>query len=55
MLPAHAPMNISNTRMLCEKPGQRLKSVVAKPVVVMMEATWKNDWRRLFSSVSVTS
>lgn len=38
---AHAPTNISSTRMTREKSGHRLKSAVEKPVVVMMEATWK--------------
>ena len=39
--PAQAPMNISVMIMHCESTGQRLKSAVTNPVVVMMEATWK--------------
>ena len=39
--PAQAPTNISVTKMALEKVGQVLKSVVANPVVVMMEDTWK--------------
>ena len=34
----------SSVREVC---GQLLKSVVAKPVVVMMDATWKAAWRRV--------
>ena len=45
--PAQAPMNINVTKMALEKVGHWLKSTVAKPVVVMMEETWKNAWRRL--------
>ena len=39
VLPAQAPTNIKSTRTLREVAGQRLKSQVEKPVVVMMEAT----------------
>lgn len=41
VLPAHAPINISSTRIVREISGQVLKSVVAYPVVVIMEPTWK--------------
>ena len=34
--PAQAPMTMSSTRVCLENSGQRLKSTVAKPVVVMM-------------------
>ena len=44
--PAQAPTNISTTRMDLEKVGQRSKSTVPKPVVVIMEETWKKAWRR---------
>ena len=44
--PAQAPMNIRITRMAWENTGQVLKSAVAKPVVVMMEVTWKKAYRR---------
>ena len=40
VLPAQAPMNISNTRMVLLKLGQRSKSTVAKPVEDMIEDTW---------------
>ena len=39
VLPAQAPINIKRTRIVFGIVGQRLKSTVAKPVVVMMEAT----------------
>ena len=35
VLPAHAPINISSTRIVREISGQVLKSVVAYPVVVI--------------------
>ena len=41
VLPAQAPMNISSTRMLLAKEGHWSKSQVEKPVVVMMDPTWK--------------
>ena len=47
VLPAEAPINMSSTSIPLEKAGQWLKSAVAKPVVVMMEETWKKDRRRL--------
>ena len=46
MLPAHAPINISNTRINLETSGHASKSTVENPVVVMIEATWKEAWRR---------
>ena len=49
--PAQAPTNIKITRMARENSGQALKSAVAKPVVVMMEATWKKAYRRLRPTV----
>ena len=39
--PAQAPTNINTIKIPLEKVGQVLKSTVAKPVVVMMEDTWK--------------
>ena len=39
--PALAPMTIRHSSMVLEKLGHRSKSVVAKPVVVMMLETWK--------------
>ena len=50
--PAQPPINISATRIALEKVGQVLKSTVAYPVVVMMEDTWKNAWRRLVPTES---
>ena len=43
--PAHAPMTISVSKMVFEKLGHVSKSVVAKPVVVIILATWKQAWR----------
>ena len=39
VLPAQAPIIISRRIIAFENAGQRLKSVVAKPVVVIIEAT----------------
>ena len=39
VLPAQAPTNISMTRIVLETSGHMLKSVVEKPVVVIMEPT----------------
>ena len=39
VLPAQAPINISTSNIPLEKLGHRSKSVVAKPVVVMMLET----------------
>ena len=44
VLPAQAPMNISSTSTSRDVWGHRSKSVVAKPVVVMMEATWNTTF-----------
>ena len=41
VLPAQAPININMTRIVREISGHPLKSVVAYPVVVMIEPTWK--------------
>ena len=38
--PAQEPTNISTSRTAFTAIGQRLKSVVAKPVVETMVATW---------------
>ena len=43
VLPAHAPINIRSTRINLEVSGHRLKSVVEKPVVVIIDATWKDE------------
>ncbi len=40
---AQAPMNISETRTNFASAGQRSKSVVAKPVVVIAVATWNME------------
>ena len=37
--PAQAPTNISSTNIICENDGHKLKSAVANPVVVIIEAT----------------
>ena len=44
VLPAQAPMSIKVTRIVRGTAGHRLKSTVAKPVVVMMVPTWKAAW-----------
>ena len=49
--PAQAPTTIRHSRMVLEKLGQRSKSVVAKPVVVMILATWKEACRMVSSRV----
>ena len=43
VLPAQAPTNISITRIIWDVFGHRAKSVVVKPAVVIIEATWKED------------
>ena len=45
VLPAQAPTNISSTSTSFASVGQRSKSQLEKPVVVMMEPTWKAAWR----------
>jgi len=50
VLPAQAPTNIRQIRMAWEKSGHRLKSAVEKPVVVMMDATWKAASRTFLPS-----
>ena len=52
VLPAQAPVIIRTMRMALEKLGQRSKSVVAKPVVEMMLATWKAAWCRAWPTVA---
>ena len=47
VLPAQAPINISSTRMVFEVSGHISKSVVEKPVVVIIDATWKKACVRL--------
>ena len=42
--PAHAPINIRKTRIIFVKTGQVSKFVVEKPVVVIIEATWKTEY-----------
>ena len=49
VLPAQAPTSISTSSSIRESSGQRLKSAVAKPVVVITDATWKKAYRRLWS------
>ena len=44
--PAQAPQNMSRISTSWEKWGQNSQSVVAKPVVEMMEATWKKAYRK---------
>ena len=41
VLPAQAPISMRSTSTVFGADGQRSKSVVPNPVVVMMEATWK--------------
>ena len=40
--PAHAPKNISMKSTHFTKAGHASKSVVVKPVVVIIETTWKD-------------
>ena len=42
VLPAQAPTNMRMTRIVLDISGHELKSVVANPVVVIIDATW-ND------------
>ena len=42
VLPAQAPIKIRMTKIVLLVCGQRLKSVVAYPVLEIMEATWKD-------------
>ena len=44
VLPALAPINIRITSISFESCGQLLKSVVAKPVVEIIEATENAAW-----------
>ena len=46
VLPALAPMNITSTSIAFENEGQRSKFVVAKPVVVITDETWKKAYLR---------
>ena len=48
VLPAHAPINIRSSRMVREISGQVLKSVVAYPVVVIMEQPGKPPAEKLW-------
>jgi hypothetical protein len=41
--PAQLPTNISSTSSQRENSGQASKSAVAKPVVLMIVATWKRE------------
>ena len=41
--PEFPPINISIKSIALESSGHALKSQVEKPVVVMMDATWKDD------------
>ena len=42
--PAHAPITIRAIKTTLENSGQREKSTVPKPVVVMIEPTEKETW-----------
>ena len=44
--PPDPPTNISATSRNWLATGQRLKSAVPKPVVVISETTWNEAWRR---------
>ena len=50
--PALAPMTMRHSRMVFEKLGHWSKSVVAKPVVVVILETWKAAWRKVSSKVT---
>ena len=52
VLPAQAPMNIRNTSMVFDKVGHLPKLAVAKPVVVIMELTWKRAKRKLSATLA---
>ena len=43
VLPAQAPINMRKTKVLLLVVDHRLKSAVAKPVVVIIEETWKKE------------
>ena len=43
--PAHAPTNISIRSSVLEAHGQRLKSEMEKPEVLIMDAAVKAAWR----------
>ena len=42
--PAQAPLNISSTMTAFDSTGHMSKFVVEKPVVVIIEETWKNAY-----------
>ena len=44
--PAQEPINIARSKRIWEAAGQRLKSKVTKPVVEIMEESWKELYRR---------
>jgi len=52
VLPAQAPIIISNSRIVFDNCGHMLKSVVANPVVVMIVPTWKKECRRVSPNVA---
>jgi hypothetical protein len=41
--PAQAPTNMRHTSIVFENDGHLSKSAVEKPVVVIIELTWKKD------------
>ena len=42
--PAHAPTTINSNNNICDSVGHIPKSVVANPVVVIIEATWNIEY-----------
>ena len=52
VLPAQAPININRTMTVLLVWDHKSKSAVAKPVVVIMEPTWKAAWRSASAPVS---
>lgn len=46
VLPAMATTTIRKNRIILENVGQRPKSAVAYPVVVMTETTWNDAWQK---------
>jgi predicted AAA+ superfamily ATPase len=44
VLPAQAPINISSISITFENSGQASKSAVAKPVEVIIDPTWKDEY-----------
>ncbi len=53
--PAEPPTNISATSVISASADQKLKSALAKPVVVIIETAWKTDSRTAASPSAMPS